>query len=88
MQRIKQYNVRNTYPHLLLHMFHLVLKLPIILIHYIFGDNVVVEGIGWARHSSVLNKSREVFPTQKAENAIGVVVVTPCILQNLLRPIQ
>jgi hypothetical protein len=49
----------------------------------------VVEGVGWARarHSSVLNQSKEVFPAQKVEDTIGVAVVTPCILHNLLRSI-
>jgi hypothetical protein len=46
-------------------------------IYRIEGDDVVVEGVVWARHSDVLNQSREVFPAQQAENAIGVAVVTP-----------
>jgi hypothetical protein len=37
----------------------------------------VVEGIGHAHHSGVLNKSREVFLAQKAEDAIVVATVTP-----------
>jgi hypothetical protein len=38
---------------------------------------VVVEGVGWARHYGVLNQNREVFPTQKVEDDVGVRVVTP-----------
>jgi hypothetical protein len=52
------------------------------------GDDVVVEGIGQARHTSVLNKSREMFPAYNAEYSIWVAAVTPCILQNLPRPIE
>jgi hypothetical protein len=26
------------------------------------GDGVVVKGVGWARHSDILNKSKEAFP--------------------------
>jgi hypothetical protein len=37
----------------------------------------VVKGIGRARHSGVLNKSKEVLSTQKTEDAIGVEAVTP-----------
>jgi hypothetical protein len=48
----------------------------------------VVEGVGWARHFGVLNKSREVFPTKKAEDAIKVAAVTPYILHNLPRHVQ
>jgi hypothetical protein len=33
--------------------------------------SVVVEGEGWARHSGVLHKSREVFPAQQAEDVVG-----------------
>jgi hypothetical protein len=80
--------VRKTYPQLLLHLLHLVVELFVVSIHCIGGDGVVIEGIGWAHHSGVLNKSREVFLTRKAKDAIGVAVVTPCILQNLPRPVQ
>ena len=83
MQHIKQYSARKTYPQLLLHPLHLVLELPVVPIHYIGGDGVVVEGIGRARHSDVFNKSREVFPAQKVKEAIGVAVVTPSILHTL-----
>jgi hypothetical protein len=40
-------------------------------VYCIGGDGVVVEGEGWARHSDVLHKSREVFPAQQTEDAIG-----------------
>jgi hypothetical protein len=55
----------------LLHPLRLVVELPVVPIYCIEGDGVVVEGEGWARHSGVLDKSREVFPAQKAEDAIG-----------------
>jgi hypothetical protein len=42
----------------------------------------VVEGVGWARHSGVLNQSREVFPAQQAEDAIGEATMTPSIIHN------
>jgi hypothetical protein len=71
----------------LLHPLRLV-EFPVVLVYYIGGDDVVAEGVGWACHSSVFNKSREVFPAQKAEDAIGVAAVTPCILHNLTRPAQ
>jgi hypothetical protein len=74
-------------PKALLHLLHLVVELSAVLIHFIGGDDVMVEGIGWAHHSSALNKSMEVFPG-KVKDAIGVAIVTPCILQNLPRPIQ
>jgi hypothetical protein len=71
MRCIKQYSARKTYPQLLLHPLRLVVELPVVPIYCIEGDGVVVEGEGWARHSGVLDKSREVFPAQKAEDAIG-----------------
>lgn len=49
-------------PQLLLHMLRLV-EFPAIPVYCIGGDDVVVEGVGWARHSIILNQSREVFPT-------------------------
>jgi hypothetical protein len=61
----------------LFHPLRLVVEFPIVLIYCIEGDDVVVEGIGWAHHSDVLKKTREVFPAQKAENATGVAFVTP-----------
>jgi hypothetical protein len=48
----------------------------------------VVEGVGWARHSGVLNQSREVFPAQQAEDAIGEATMTPSIIHNHPRPVQ
>jgi hypothetical protein len=87
MLHIKQYNARKTYPQLLLHPLRLVVELHVVPIHCIEGEGVVIEGIGRAHHSGVLNKSREVFPTQKVKDAIGVATVTPCILQNLPRPV-
>jgi hypothetical protein len=86
MQHILQYN--KTYPQLLLHPLRVVVAFPVVPFYCIGGDAVVVEGVGWARHSSILNQSREVFPAQKVGDAIGVAVVTPCILYNLLRPAQ
>jgi hypothetical protein len=38
--------------------------------------------------SGVLNQSREVFPAQQAEDAIGVVTMTPSIVHNRPRPVQ
>jgi hypothetical protein len=86
MRHILHYS--KTYPQLLLHPLHLVVEFSGVPVYYIRGDGVVVKGVGYARNSGVLNQSREVFPTQKAEDAIGVAAVTPCILQNLPRPIQ
>jgi hypothetical protein len=85
MWHILQY--RKTYPQLLLHPLHVVVDFPTVPIYYIGGNDVVVEGVGWTRHSSVLNQSREVFPAQNDDDAIGVAVVTPCILHNLPRSI-
>jgi hypothetical protein len=86
IRHILQYS--KTYPQLLLHPLRLVIEFPVVLIYCIGGDDVVVEGVGWSHHSGVLNQSREVFPAQKVEDAIGVAVVTPCILHNLPRPVQ
>jgi hypothetical protein len=45
----------------------------------------VVEYVGWAHHSNVVNKSRKVFPTQKADDAIRVATVTrPIDKENIL----
>jgi hypothetical protein len=62
----------------LLHPLHLVIEFPVIPIYCIAirGDDVVVKGVDWARHSGILNKSSEVFPAQKAEDAIKVAAVT------------
>lgn len=49
-------------PQLLLHPLRLVVELSVVPIYCIGGDGVVVEGVCWARHSGVLDKSREVFP--------------------------
>ena len=86
MRHILQYS--KTYPQLLLYPFCLVVEFPVVPVYYIRGDGVVVEDVGWARHSGVLNQSREVFPAQKAKDAIGVAAVTPYVLHNLPRPIQ
>jgi hypothetical protein len=86
MRHILQYS--KTYSQLLLHPLRLVVEFPAVSIYCIEGDDIVVEAVGRARDSSVLNQSREVFPTQKAQNAIGVAAVTPCILHNLPRSAQ
>ena len=77
MWHIKQYSARKTYPQLLLHPLCLVVEFLAVPIYFIVGDDVVVEGVGWARHSGVLNKSKEVFPALKVDNVIGFAVVTP-----------
>jgi hypothetical protein len=51
-------------------MLRLVVEYPIVSIYYIGDDNMVVEGIGRARHSGVLNNAREMFPTKNTEHAI------------------
>jgi hypothetical protein len=61
----------------LLHPLHLVIEFLVVLVYYIGGDGVVVEAVVWARHSGVLNQSREVFPPQQAKDAIGVATMTP-----------
>jgi hypothetical protein len=45
----------------LLHLLRLVIEFSVVPVYYIGGDGIVVEGVGWARHSDVLNQSREVF---------------------------
>jgi hypothetical protein len=72
----------------LLHPLLLVIEFLAILVYCIGGDSVVVEGVGWARHSGVLNQSREMFPTQQAEDAIGEATMTPSIIHNHPRPVQ
>jgi hypothetical protein len=74
MRHILQY--RTTYAQLLLHTLRLI-EFPIVPVYCIGGDDVVIKGVGWARHSSILNQSREVFPAQKAEDVIGAAIVTP-----------
>jgi hypothetical protein len=75
MRHILHYT--KTYPQLLLHPLCLVIEFLAVPVYYIGGDDVVVEGEGWARHSGVLHKSREVFPAQQAEDAIGGATMTP-----------
>jgi hypothetical protein len=60
-----------------------VIEFPAVPVYCIEGDGVVVEGVGWARHSGVLNQSREVFPAQQAEDDIGEATMTPSIIQDL-----
>jgi hypothetical protein len=86
MRHIVHYT--KTYPQLLLHSLRLVIEFPAIPVYCIGGDGVVVEVVGWARHSGILNQSREVFPAQHAEDAIGVATMTPSILHNRPRLIQ
>jgi hypothetical protein len=86
MRHILHYT--KTYPQLLLNPLCLVIEFPAVPVYCIGGDGVVVEGVGWARHSGVLNQSREVFPAQQAEDAIGEATMTPSIIQNRTRPVQ
>jgi hypothetical protein len=72
----------------LLHPFCLGIEFLAVPVYYIGGDGVVVEAVGWARHSGVLNQSRKVFPAQQTEDAIGVTTVTPSIIHNRPRPVQ
>jgi hypothetical protein len=72
----------------LLHPLCLVIEFPAITVYCIGGDDIVVEGVCWARHSGVLNQSRKVFPAQQAEDAIGEATMTPSIIHNRPRPIQ
>jgi hypothetical protein len=75
MRHILHYT--KTYPQLLLHPLRLVIEFSSVPVYCIGGDGVVVEGVGWARHSSVLNQSREVFPAQQGDDAIGEATMTP-----------
>jgi hypothetical protein len=86
MRHILYYS--KTYPQLLLHPLCLVIEFPIVSVYCIGGDGVVVKGVGWARYFDILNQSREVFPAQQTENAIGVATMTPNILHNRPRPVQ
>jgi hypothetical protein len=86
MRHILHYT--KTYPQLLLHPLCLVIEFPVVPVYCIGGDGVVVEGVGWARHSGVLNQSKEVFPAQQAEDAIGEATMTPSIIHNRPRPVQ
>ena len=75
MRHILHYT--KTYPQLLLHPLRLVIEFPAVPVYCIGGDGVVVEAVGWAHHSGVLNQSREVFPAQQVEDAIGEATMTP-----------
>ena len=86
MRHILHYT--KTYPQLLLHPLRLVIEFPAVPVYCIGGDGVVVEGEGWARHSGVLHKSREVFPAQQADDVVGGATMTPSIIQNRPRPVQ
>jgi Na+/H+ antiporter NhaA len=77
-----------TYPQLLLHSLRLVIEFLVVPVYCIGGAGVVVEGVGWACHSGVLNQSREVFFAQQTEDAIGVTTMTPSIVHNRPRPVQ
>jgi hypothetical protein len=72
----------------LLHPLCLVVKFSAVPVYCIEGDGIVVEGVGWARHSGVLNQTREVFPAQQVKDANGVAMMTPSILHNRTRPVQ
>jgi hypothetical protein len=72
----------------LLHPLRLVIEFLAIPVYCIGGDGVVVKGVGWARHSGILNQTREVFPAQQAEDAIGEATMTPSIIHNRPRPVQ
>jgi hypothetical protein len=86
MRHILHYT--KTYPQLLLHPLRLVIEFSAVPVYCIGGDDVMVEGEGWARHSGVLHKSSEVFPVQQAVDAIGGAMMTPSIIQNRPRPVQ
>ena len=53
MRHILHYS--KTYPQLLLYPLCLVVEFPVVSVYCIGGDDVVVEGVGWARHSGILN---------------------------------
>jgi hypothetical protein len=72
----------------LLHPLCLVTEFSVVSVYCIGGDGIVVEGEGWAHHSGVLHQSREVFPAQQAEDAIGGATMTPNIIHNHPRPVQ
>ena len=86
MQHILHYT--KTYPQLLLHPLRLIIEFSAVPVYCIGGDDVVVEGVGWTRHSGVLNQSREVFPAQQPEDAIGEATMTPSIIHNRRKPVQ
>jgi hypothetical protein len=72
----------------LLHPLRLVIEFPVVPVYCIGGNGIVVEGEGWAHHSGVLHQSREVFPAQQVEDAIGGAMMTPSIIHNRPRPVQ
>jgi hypothetical protein len=72
----------------LFHPLCLVIEFPVVPVYYIGGDGVVVEGVSWARHSGVLNQSREVFPSQQDEDAIREATMTHSIIHHHPRPVQ
>jgi hypothetical protein len=72
----------------LIHPLRLVIEFPAVPVYCIGGDGIMVEGVGWARHSIVLNQSREVFPAQQPEDAIGEATMTPSIIHNHPRHVQ
>jgi hypothetical protein len=72
-----------TYPQLLVHPLLLVIEFPVVPVYC-----VAVEGVGWVRHSGILNQSREVFPAQQAEDALGEATMTPSIIPHRPRPVQ
>jgi hypothetical protein len=72
----------------LLHPLRLIIEFSAVPVYCIGGDDVVVEGVGWAHYFGILNQSREVYPAQQAEDAIGVAMMTPSILHNRPRPVQ
>jgi hypothetical protein len=72
----------------LLNLLRLVIEFLAVPVYCIGGDGVVIEGVGWAHHSGILNQSREVFPAQEAEDAIGEATMTPSIIHNRPRPVQ
>jgi hypothetical protein len=86
MRHILHYT--KTYPQLLLHPLRLVIEFPAVLVYCIGGNGVVVEAVGWARHSGVLNQSRKVFPAHQVEDAIREATMTPSIIHNHPRPVQ
>jgi hypothetical protein len=86
MRHILHYT--KTYPQLLLHPLRLVIEFPVVPVYCIGGNGIVVEGEGWAHHSGVLHQSREVFPAQQVEDAIGGAMMTPSIIHNRPRPVQ
>jgi hypothetical protein len=46
----------------LLHLLRLIVEFHVVPIYCIGSEDIVVEGVDWAHHYDVLNKSREVLP--------------------------